>query len=244
MSELMDGNMDDGGAKTLNTIAQANRFNEWMYETIKPFCKGRILEIGSGIGNISSFFIRDGQSIMLSDIRPAYCNYLRKHFSGKPGCEGVTNLDLVHPQFDQVHAGLLNTFDTVFALNVVEHIRDHELAISNAAKLLRPGGGMVILVPAHQWLYNGFDKELEHYRRYTRMRLKALMSPHVNISHSQYFNGAGIPGWFISGRILKRKIIPAGQMKLFNTLVPAFRLLDKLINNSIGLSVITVGTRP
>src|SRR5215207_9318613 len=103
--------MDDGGAKTLKTIAQADKFNEWMYDTIKPFCKGRILEIGSGIGNISSFFIRDGASITLSDIRPAYCDHLRMQFKNQP----VTNLDLVHPNFEQQYATLLNSFDTVFA---------------------------------------------------------------------------------------------------------------------------------
>lgn len=231
--------MDDGGAKTLNTIAQANKFNAWMYDTIRPYCKGRILEIGSGIGNISSFFVRDGANITLSDIRPAYCDHLRARFPD----QAVTNLDLVHPNFDQQYAALLNSFDTVFALNVVEHIQDHELAISNATKLLISGGSMVILVPAYQWLYNGFDKELEHFRRYTRKRLKALMSPHVNIVHTQYFNGAGIPGWFITGSILRRKLIPEGQMKVFNTLVPVFRLLDRLVNNTIGLSVIAAGTK-
>ena len=237
----MSTQLQDGGAKTLDTIAAADRFNKWMYDTISPFCNGRILEIGSGIGNISALFIRDGKRIMLSDVRPEYCERLNAQFSGK--CEGIVNLDLVHPQFDQQHANLLSSFDTVFALNVVEHIKDHELALRNAAKLLRTGGSLVILVPAYQWLYNGFDKELEHYRRYTRRQLNAVMSPHVNITRSQYFNCAGIAGWFISGSILRKKLIPGGQMKLFNTLVPAFRLLDRLVNKAVGLSVIVAGTK-
>lgn len=233
--------LQDSGAKTLDTIARANRFNEWMYNTIKPFCNGSILEIGSGIGNISSFFIRDGSKIMLSDVSPAYCERLQTQFSGK--CQGIVNLDLAHPQFDREYASLLNSFDSVFSLNVVEHIKDHELALCNASKLLRSGGTLVILVPAYQWLYNGFDKMLEHHRRYTRKQLEALMSPYTNIIHSQYFNCAGIAGWFISGSVLRKKLLPGGQMKLFNLLVPAFRVLDRLVNKAIGLSVIVAGTK-
>ena len=48
---------DKEGLNTLETISKADKFNRWMFDTISPYCKGRILEIGSGIGNISQFFI-------------------------------------------------------------------------------------------------------------------------------------------------------------------------------------------
>ncbi|HEX6180936.1 MAG TPA: class I SAM-dependent methyltransferase, partial [Chitinophagaceae bacterium] len=243
MTQIQFKEIDQEGLETLQAIALADQFNEWMYQTIKPFCKGRILEIGSGIGNISTFFIRDGAQIMLSDIRPTYCEFLSKHFADKKNCEGVVPLDLVHPEFDQQFAGLLNSFDTVFALNVVEHIEDHDLAIRNALKLLRRGGNLVILVPAGQWLYNRFDKELGHYRRYTRKKLKAVMAPYTKLLHTQYFNLAGMPGWFISGKILGKKTIPKGQMKLFNKLVPVFKFMDRLVAHKIGLSVIGIGQK-
>jgi 2-polyprenyl-3-methyl-5-hydroxy-6-metoxy-1,4-benzoquinol methylase len=243
MKDFAFKEIDREGLETLQAIAEADRFNEWMYKTILPYCKERILEVGSGIGNISTFFIRDGHQIMLSDIRENYCQFLRMQFGDKPNCAGVLQLDLVHPAFDQEYATHLSSFDTVFALNVVEHINDHELAVKNALKLLKEGGHLVILVPAYQQLYNRFDKELEHYRRYTRKTLLGLMSPHVEILHSQYFNCAGIPGWFFSGKILRKKTIPKGQMSLFNKLVPVFRLVDKLIANRAGLSVIAAGRK-
>ncbi|HEY0680391.1 MAG TPA: class I SAM-dependent methyltransferase [Chitinophagaceae bacterium] len=241
MTQFTFREADQEGLETLKAIAAADRFNEWMYQTIEPFCKGRILEVGSGIGNISNFFIRDGRQIVLSDIRESYCSQLREQFGNK--AEAVLRLDLVHPSFDEEYADWLSSFDTVFALNVVEHIADHDLAIRNARKLLREGGNLIILVPAYQWLYNRFDKELEHYRRYTRKQLIGLMSPHLKVRHSQYFNCAGIPGWFVSGRILNKRTIPAGQMGFFNKLVPVFRLIDRLIGNRIGLSVIVSGTK-
>ncbi|MCC6516189.1 MAG: class I SAM-dependent methyltransferase, partial [Chitinophagales bacterium] len=50
--------IDADGQTTLEAIDKADNFNEWMYQTIKPFCKGKVLEIGSGIGNISRYFLR------------------------------------------------------------------------------------------------------------------------------------------------------------------------------------------
>ena len=57
--------IDLEGLETLSVIEKANKFNKWMYETIKPYSKGRILEIGCGIGNISEFFINDNFDIVL-----------------------------------------------------------------------------------------------------------------------------------------------------------------------------------
>lgn len=136
----------------------------------------------------------------------------------------------------------MGKYDTVFALNVVEHIKDDLLALKNCKKLLKRGGHVVILVPAYQWLYNRFDKELEHYRRYTKNNLARLMADaKLLVIHSQYFNLAGMAGWFVSGKILKKKTIPKDQMSLYNKLVPIFKVVDKTLFNKVGLSVIAVG---
>ncbi len=236
--------VDTEGEDTLNTIALANHFNSWMYHSIKPFCTGRILEIGSGVGNISEYFINDKASIFLSDIREGYCESLRRKFSASSTFLGIETINLVDVDFDIKFSMYFGSFDTVFALNVVEHIFDDQSAVSNCYKLLKPGGKLIVLVPAYQWLYNDFDKELEHYRRYTRRRLEYLFSAgHFRVSHSRYFNAAGIAGWFVSGKMQHHKVIPAGQIRLYNKLVLLFRLFDKLIFNSFGLSVITVGEK-
>jgi len=234
---------DQEGMETLMAISLADKFNEWMFETIKPFCKGEILEIGSGIGNISSLFIKNNSRITLSDVRSNYIAYLNKQFRASPSCKGILNLDLVYPNFDAQYATLLESFDTVFALNVIEHIQDDRRAILNAEKLLRPGGNLIILVPAFQYLYNRFDKELEHFRRYTKRSLTELMASRLKIIHTQYFNVAGIPGWFVSGKILRKKTVPSGQMKVFNKLVPLFKLIDKLLGKKMGLSVIAIAQK-
>ncbi len=233
---------DEEGWSTLEAIAGAPRFNEWMYRTTSKNLSGRILEIGSGIGNISEYYLADKRDLVLSDIRDNYCDYLKQKFGDHPNCKAVVKIDLVHPNFEEEYKDLLKTFDGLFALNVVEHIKEDTQALVNAKKLLRKGGRMVILVPAYQFLYNQFDKALDHYRRYSKSHLKKVfVDADVNIVRSQYFNFAGIFGWYVSGQILKKKIIPQGQMKLYNSLVPIFKIADKVILNQIGLSVIVEG---
>jgi 2-polyprenyl-3-methyl-5-hydroxy-6-metoxy-1,4-benzoquinol methylase len=139
---------------------------------------------------------------------------------------------------------MLGKFDTIFALNVVEHIPDHEQALRNAMKMLRPGGKVVILVPAFQFLFNGFDKQLDHQRRYTRKTLKKLIEGSgFKLKSTQYFNFIAILGWYISGNILKKEMIPGGQMKLYDKLVPLWKIIDFFTNRIAGVSVIQVGKK-
>ena len=168
MSEIL-GN-SKYGTDTLEVISAANNFNRWMYETIKPHCKGEILEIGSGIGNISQFFLHEGANIFLSDIERSYFPRLEEKFSKYKNLKGLYRLDFSNKNLEKNYPELLEKFDTIFALNVLEHIPDHVQAMKNAMKMLKPGGNIVILVPAFPGLYNGFDKQLDHQRRYTKPR--------------------------------------------------------------------------
>jgi 2-polyprenyl-3-methyl-5-hydroxy-6-metoxy-1,4-benzoquinol methylase len=236
--------VDLEGLETLNVVATADKFNRWMYETILPYCSGDILEIGSGTGNISEYFLREGHRIYLSDIRENYCHLLQQKFKDNPNLIGISELDLVHPEFEKVYAHLIGKFNTVFALNVVEHIENDSLAIANCYKLLKDGGSIIILVPAYQWLYNNFDKELYHFKRYVRKGLSKLLEENkFTIVRAMSFNAFGILGWFVSGSLMRKKIIPSGQMKLYNKLVPVFRLFDHMLFKRVGLSVIAVGKK-
>ena len=214
-----------------------------MFDTILPYTKGRVLEIGSGIGNISSQFVDAGIPITLSDLDNGYCRMLHEKFDGEPKVKGIHQMDLAHPAFDRVYSGLTGKFDTVFALNVVEHIADDKWAISNARSLLAPGGRLIILVPAYAALYNGLDRCLEHYRRYDRTSIKNLLAEHFKVMRVWYFNLAGIFGWFFSGAVLGKTTLPSGQLSLYNKFVPLFRVADAMTFHQAGLSVIAVAER-
>jgi 2-polyprenyl-3-methyl-5-hydroxy-6-metoxy-1,4-benzoquinol methylase len=235
---------DREGHDTMNVIFNADKFNDWMYKSIKPFLKGDILEIGSGIGNITQFLTDDKIKVTASDIRDNYCSILQNRFDENPYLKEIINIDIIHPDFDNKYQGLFDKFDSIFALNIVEHVENDLLSIQNCRKLLRTRGNLIILVPAYPVLYNRFDKELGHYRRYTKSKLeKLLITTDFEILKTQYFNFIGIFGWWFSGSLLLKKTIPEGQMKIFNRLVPIFKLIDKIVMNKVGLSVITFGTK-
>jgi len=235
---------DPTGLETLDVIAKANQFNLWMYSSITPYCQGNILEVGSGIGNISEYFLKNNSSIFLSDFRSEYCDNLRNNFGSFPTLLGVEQIDLVSESFDFSYSHLFNKFDTVFALNVLEHIQDHDQAIQNSKKLLKTGGRLIILVPAYPNLFCRFDEELGHYRRYTRKSLSQVIKINgFDIYKKFNFNLAGIAGWLLFGKISKRKQIEQNEMGIFNRLVPVFKLLDIISFRAIGLSIIIIATK-
>ena len=227
---------DFEGEETLKSMSHAVNLNNWMYSQIKPFINGKVLEIGSGIGNISQVFIKEGNDIDLSDIRDQYIDFLHDKFPDNK----VLKIDLVHSDFDEVYGHLFRTYDLVFALNVIEHIENDKLAIKNISKLLKTNGIIYILVPAYQSLYNNFDKSLFHFRRYTKKSLKDIFQSNLKFIKSWYFNFAGIFGWYLVGNILKKEIIPESNMKLYNFLTPIFKIMDRITLRSIGLSVVVV----
>ena len=240
---MMD--LDPAGRQTLEQFAEARRFNKWLFNTILPYCKGKILEAGSGIGNISELFLEHGFHLTATDVNEMYCGLLQKRFAGHPRMDRVMQLDLSNPALDAIHPELRNGFDTVIASNVIEHIADDRLAVRNCKSMLKPGGNLILLVPAFQLLYNSFDRQLGHYRRYTIRQLgKLLESEHMKVIHSSYFNAAGLAGWILSGGLLKKKLIPKNQLLLFEKMVPVFKLLDKITFNRIGISVISVANKP
>lgn len=245
MAEFTYSEEDPVGEQTLELIAAAHRFNRWMYQRISRYVQaGTVLEIGSGIGNISQFFLDAGYKMTLSDIRKGYCSTLSKKFGAYTNLQGVEEIDLIDPLFEQKHAKLLGTFDNVYALNVVEHIEEDALAIQNCRKLMKPDGVLIILVPAYPALYNQMDKELGHYRRYTQKTLKHLIAGQdFKLLTSFYFNLAGIPGWYVNGKVMKEETINGGLMRLYNRLVPLFKFTDWVTMRQAGLSVVVVGRK-
>lgn len=232
---------DAVGAAALETLSELGHFNRWMYETVRPHCDGRLLEIGSGIGNLSRYFLDEGRDLVMSDVRERYVERLEQAHPGRR----VVSIDLVHPRFEAVYSHHLGQFDTVVSLNVLEHIADDVRALENCRRLVRPGGAVVILVPAYEWLHNRLDVQLGHYRRYTRRTLSAAFArAGLEVSRAFYFNAVATLGWAVTGRLLGRDQIPQAEATLFDRLVPVWRLVDRAVSSRVGLSVIAVGRVP
>ena len=233
---------DAEGLETLKAIKDADAFNSWMYSQIAPFVESPVLEIGSGIGNISKCCLADGHSLTMTDIRSEYIDFLKDAFSERT--EDILQLDLVDENFDQNYSSYIGRFKTVFALNVIEHIEDDNRAIQNATKLLCDGGKLIILVPAHAILYNKLDSNLFHFKRYGFRDLSKLMetSP-LKLEIIKGFNGLGIAAWVYGGLFSRKGVIAGGDMKFYNRLVPFAKWIDKITFFKLGLSLIAVSRK-
>jgi SAM-dependent methyltransferase len=204
---------------------------------LRPYIGDHVLEIGAGIGNLTSQFIpRD--TYCASDVNPVYVEYLRSYAAGKPYLQ-VKRIDA--EQEADFH-GLEGSVDTVILVNVLEHV-DEQRTLANLRATLASGGRAIVLVPQGPSLYSSLDEALGHRVRYTRATLTdALQRAGLNIETLFDFNRVSVPGWWFNGKVLKRKTFSRVQLKLFDLAVPIIRHVDRLLPYE-GQSLIAVARR-
>jgi 2-polyprenyl-3-methyl-5-hydroxy-6-metoxy-1,4-benzoquinol methylase len=235
-------NDDYTGHANLEMISASSRFNEWMYKRIKTGLRekmGNILEVGSGLGTISEKLIRDmgpSSHITLTDISVRYVQLLSIKYSSFKNVS-VSRMDLNSGE-DYSKIGY-EKYDSIIAINVLEHVRDDQLALREIYKMLKTGGILVILVPCNKFLYNVIDKGLGHFRRYTKKELcSKINETSFTILCMHYFNTVGMVGWYLNGNLLKKAGISPTASKWFDRLVPLLDCFDRVTSNMTGLSLI------
>ena len=228
------------GGRTLEVFADTPRINRWIYSKIAPHVHGDVLEIGSGIGNLSGFIVANAKRVVLSDMEPHYIEALTRRFADD---ERVTVADF-NLDGDPPAEIARRRFDAIVAVNVVEHIQDDRALVARLAALLKPGGKLLIYVPACPFAYGSIDRALGHYRRYTRASLTKLLSDSgLHLDPPRFMNLFGLLGWTINGRILRRKTLSSFQLAMFEMLMPLFSLEDR-VRLPIGLGVYVAAEKP
>lgn len=233
------------GQETLRRLASVRRYNDWLFDELRAHVGQRILEVGCGIGNMTGYFL-DRELVVALDILPEALEAAITKFPGQP------NLKLVHGDIaDPTLLPRLRdySFDTVACLNVLEHVRADAQALRHMYELLQPDGHLLLFVPAGRYLYGTLDEGLRHWRRYEREPLRELVTAQgFEIVRLVYMNLAGIPGWWLSSRVLKQRILPRRMLGLFNTLAPLFiwveRSLQRLGPLPVGQSLLCIARKP
>jgi SAM-dependent methyltransferase len=216
---------DEYGSQILGRLARAPRFNAWMADVVRPFCGRRVLEIGSGTGNLTRRLIpRD--TYVASDVNPLYLATLRGLTADRPYLD-VTLTDVTKGEsFPRIEGG----FDTVVCLNVVEHVDDDVEALGNIRSVLAPDGRAIVLVPQGPEIFGTLDEVLGHRRRYTRATLvKLASSAGFEVEQVVEFNRVGRPAWWINGMVLRRRDFGLFQILMLNLLTPIFRVIDRAL---------------
>jgi SAM-dependent methyltransferase len=199
----------------------------------------RICEVGSGIGNMSTLLLGAAPELLvLTDTDSYYRDALRHRFHSR---HDVVVEELTLPDRSAGDRFRRYGLDTVVALNVIEHIAEDLEAVRSMRSMLQPRGRTVILVPAFQGLFGSLDRELGHQRRYTRKSLAGVMcEAGFLVERTFYFNLLGMFGWWLNACVRKAPRIPLGQLRYFDSLVPALRLEDRM-RLPFGQSVIAIG---
>lgn len=135
-------------------------------------------------------------------------------------------------------------FDTAFSLNVLEHVREDAMALRNMFELLQPGGTLILIVPAHRWLYGPMDSSIGHFRRYTKETMRKRMEEAgFKVERQKYIHMLGAFGWLLNGKLLRCKVPPRGQLRLLNGIVPACRRIESYGSAPFGVSLLTVARK-
>lgn len=226
------------GLKTLEVLEGADNYNAWIASILSPYIKFPALEIGAGIGNISDFFSKK-EKLTVTDIDRELVNFLKKKFSDRKNVTAEV-LDISTRSLS-----VKSKYRTVYAINVLEHVKNDELALKNIGKLLIPGGNIVFLVPAKKFAYTSLDKNLGHHRRYEKKELvKKLIDKGFNIEKIDYFNIVGLLSWLIRNKIdNNHNQLKPNHVKFFDSIVPLLRIIEPKSGLPIGISLIVVASK-
>jgi len=223
------------GSHILARLSRAQKFNGWMADIIRGYCGNRVLEIGSGVGNLTRKLI-PRSAYVASDINPLYLQTLQALSSNRPYMQAsycdVTDLS----SFPHTGGG----YDTVICLNVIEHVENDRAALANIKSVLSAEGRAIVLVPQGEWNFGTLDQVLGHQRRYTKATLAKLAQDcGFVVGEIREFNRVGTPAWFLNGKILRRRAFGLLQIWMLDFLTPFFRIIDGLLPFP-GLSLIAV----
>jgi glycosyltransferase involved in cell wall biosynthesis len=231
---------DDVGARTLRRMAGLSAYNKWLHDRFDAFLGQRVLEVGSGVGNQTRYFA-DRERVVASDIEAHYLRELRRRFEDKAN---VRVASFHFPLNDRDRADLRQeAIDSIVCMNVLEHIEHDRETLSDFASVLPDGGRLVLLVPAMPALYGTLDRALLHFRRYDRDQLAALVtSCGFEVRDIRYLNRLGVVGWWLNSRVLKRRVLPKGQLAAFKWLMPLLKREERQ-PPGFGMSLLVMATR-
>lgn len=223
----------------LDLFASAHRWRRYWTGKVRHAVGRRVLEVGAGIGSTTLALwhprVEHWQAVEPDGL-------LAERFAGRVAA--------LSPR-PALHRGTLeslpptDSFDTLVYVDVLEHLEDDAGELARAMPRLRPGGRLIVLSPAHGWLFSPFDAAIGHYRRYSARGLRRLLSPHVEIERLLLLDSLGI-ALSLSNRLLLGRREPTRRQVAFwnGVVVPLSRLADPLIGRSLGRSVLAIGRKP
>lgn len=221
----------------LDLFALANNWKGYIKSSIAAYLRGDVLEVGAGIG-ATTVALHDDQVHSWVCLEPdaSLAVRLRDRLRSR-----------ARPPAIHVVVGTVNTFadqpsfDCILYIDVLEHIEDDQRQIASAGRLVRPGGYVVVLSPAHGWLFSAFDKSIGHLRRYNKATLGKLKPEGFTEQKLTYLDSLGILLSLGNVIALRQSMPSEKQILAWDRLcLPISRRIDALLLGSVGKSILAV----
>jgi SAM-dependent methyltransferase len=221
--------------EVLEGLAAAVNYRRWICDLAEPWLGDDPLEVGAGTGDYAAEWAARGLRLTASEPEPGRRAKLEARFRDDPRVEVA---DVALPiASDQRRSA-------VVGINVLEHIEDDAVALTSIARSLRPGGHVVLFVPAFPIGMSRFDREVGHFRRYRRAPLgELLVATGFTPVRLHHVNAPGLLAWIVLMRLAGRRPSEGVALRIFETLVPALQRLEERWPPPFGQSLFAVGRR-
>lgn len=222
----------------LELFAAVANWKSYWASQVRPYLRGDVLEVGAGIGANSPFLYPQNSGRVVSlEPDPALAGRLESSVRQLPPTVARV---VICGTLDAVH----DEFDTIVYIDVLEHIEDDRQEMQRAATLLKPGGHLIVISPAHPFLYSAFDSSIGHFRRYSKRMLRELTPPDLHLVRLSYLDSAGLIASLGNRLILRQSLPTAAQLRFWNTwMIPISRVVDPLMFYTAGKTVLGVWSR-
>jgi SAM-dependent methyltransferase len=225
----------------LEVFQHATNWKKYYRSHIREYLSGIVLEVGGGIGATSQLLCGGGEkSWTILEPDAELLDQMRSRFAAKPL---PLTAELIQGTLAELPPG--RGFDAVLYIDVLEHIKDDRSEVRAAAKRLLPGGALIVLAPAHNYLFSEFDRAIGHFRRYSRDSLLELSPPGLTVAKVLYLDSVGMCASLANRVFLKRGRPTLNNILFWDSyLVRPSRWIDPVLRYSLGKSVLVVWRKP
>jgi len=217
----------------LEDFDNAKNFRSYQFDFILPFIKGKTAEIGPGTGANVEHYLSKVNTLSLYEPTIKLFQILQTKYQGNQ------NIEVYNKTFTDIDI----KFDTIIYLDVLEHIKEDKKEFLNAYDKLNANGSLIINVPAFNFLYSQYDKDINHYKRYSKKDLKSFLEL-TKYSYSKliYYDSIGFFLAILSKHFLKKNYKKNFKKKIsiWNSLIPLSKFFDKCFFHSFGKSLIFI----
>jgi len=223
----------------LDLFAAVHNWKSYWSSRIRPFIRGDVLEVGAGIGANTAYLDGGGNRRWVC-LEPD-AQLVDRMAGNLRQTAGSRRYEIVCGTAQNFGA---EDFDTILYIDVLEHIDHDREELESAAMLLRDGGRLIVLAPAHPCLFTPFDAAIGHFRRYNRTMLRNISPASLRIEKLWYLDSAGFLLSAANRLLLSQSMPTKAQLAFWDRcVVPVSRVLDPCFFGLAGKSVIGIWLR-